>query len=217
MLIFGYGSLVNVEHLQTYLGRSLVPGQDFIFCGLRNFRRCWTAAMDNRLNTPGYKYYVEKPTHSGRENHQAQENPSQNKDYRPNGFVTFLNIRPCSKTTITGIVFEVSNQELKHLDQRERNYRKLDITDMMDTSLSEQVYAYMGLEESEQRYQQGLLTKSAMISKDYYDLVYNAYESLGPQALADYLKTTDTPAIPIVELEKRQVPEHPAMGHNHIH
>lgn len=212
MLIFGYGSLVNVEHLQAYLGRPLVAGKDFIFCGLQNFRRCWTAAMDNRLNTPGYKYYVEKPKRHSQTNHQVQDT-----NYRPNGFVTFLNIRPCVGATITGILFEVSNQELERLDQRERNYRKLDVTDMMDTSVADHVYAYIGLAESEQRYQQGLLTKSAMISKDYYDLVYSAYQSLGPEALADYIKTTDMPAIPIVELAKRQVPENPGTPHNHIH
>ncbi|MEM9217400.1 MAG: gamma-glutamylcyclotransferase family protein [Cyanobacteria bacterium P01_F01_bin.150] len=185
MLIFGYGSLVNVEHLQAYLGRTLVANQDFMLCRLQDYCRCWTAAMDNRINLPGYKFYVEK--HSGN---------------RPQGVVTFLNIRPCSGKTITGIVFDVSEQELQRLDLRERNYRKVDVSDMIDSPTSRSIYAYVGRKESDQRYQQGLEQKSAIISRDYYDLVYGAYKALGAEALADYMDTTDPPQIPIVDLEK---------------
>lgn len=148
--------------------------------------------MDNNANVPESKYYVEK--YSGD---------------RPKGFVTFLNIRPCHGTTITGIVFDVSNQELEHLDQREQNYQKLDVTAMIDGPIAKNVYAYMGLDESEQRYQQGLKHNTAMISQDYYDSVYSAYQSLGPKALADYLDTTDPPTIPIIALAKRHVMAYP--------
>ena len=144
--------------------------------------------MDNRLNVPGYKYYVDK--YSGD---------------RPNGFVTFLNIRPCHGTAITGIVFDVFEQELERLDQRERNYRKVDVTHMLDGPVTGNVYAYVGRNESEQRYHQGLKLNSVMIAQEYYDLVYGAYQSLGTKALADYLNTTESPQIPIVALEKRQV------------
>ncbi|NET10514.1 MAG: gamma-glutamylcyclotransferase [Symploca sp. SIO2B6] len=188
MLIFGYGSLVNVEHLQNDLGRTLEAEKDFRFCQLQHFRRCWTVAMDNRINIPGYKYYVD--VHTGQ---------------RPNGFVTFLNIRPCQGTSITGIVFKVSTQELERLDQRERNYRKLDVTEHLDVPVSEKVYAYVGLDESEKHYYEGVTQDSAIISKDYYELVYRAYESLGQETLTDYLNTTDAPDIPIVHLEKRQI------------
>lgn len=145
--------------------------------------------MDNCINVPGYKYYVEK--HTG---------------HRPDGFVTFLNIRPCPGKWITGVVFEVSEEELVRLDQRERNYRKVDVTAMIDVSVSENVYAYIGLNESERRYHEGLKRQNAMISQDYYDLVYGAYASLGKEALVAYIDSTETPQIPIVHLEKRQVP-----------
>ena len=146
--------------------------------------------MDNRINVPGYKYYVE--THTGR---------------RPNGVVTFLNIRPCQGKNITGIVFTVSPEELIRLDQRERNYRKVNVTSMIDGAISGSVYAYMGLNESERRYHEGLKRQNAMISQEYYDLVYSAYASLGNDALAGYVDTTETPPIPIVHLERRQVPD----------
>ena len=190
MLIFGYGSLVHVEHLQRYLGRDLVHSNDFMFCQLKNFCRCWTAAMDNRINVPGYKYYVEK--HTG---------------HRPDGVVTFLNIRPCKGKNITGIIFNVSKEELIRLDQREQNYRKIDVTAMIDAPVSEKVYAYIGLNESERRYHEGLRRQNAMISQEYYDLVYGAYASLGKDALVDYVDTTEQPQIPIVHLEKRQIPD----------
>ena len=190
MLIFGYGSLVNVEHLQHYLGRKLVPEQDFVFCQLNPYCRCWTAAMDNTINAPGYKYYVEK--HTG---------------HRPEGVVTFLNIRPCKDQSITGIVFDVSDEELTRLDQRELNYRKVDVTAMVEGSFNENVYAYIGLNESERRYHEGRKRQKAMISQDYWDLVYSAYKSLGNDALSRYVDSTEAPSIPIVHLERRQIPD----------
>ena len=60
--VFGYGSLVNLKNLQNYLGRKLTPGSDFIICGLANFHRCWNIAMDNRVDLPNYKYYIEGKT-----------------------------------------------------------------------------------------------------------------------------------------------------------
>ena len=50
--VFGYGSLTNVANLRQYLGRDLTPDLDFIFCGLKDFQRCWNIAMDNRLDLP---------------------------------------------------------------------------------------------------------------------------------------------------------------------
>ena len=186
--VFGYGSLMNVENLQKYLGHDLTPDSDFIFCGLRDFHRCWNIAMDNRIDLPNYKYYIEQKTGN-----------------RPEGFVTFLNIRPVQGKTIIGILFRVSDRELRNLDQRERNYQRIDVTKAIDIPIQEKAWVYIGLDEAEKRYQESLKQDNAMISQDYFDLVHNAYLSLGKEVFSNYVATTDKPRVPILNLEMRKV------------
>ncbi|MDJ0536965.1 MAG: gamma-glutamylcyclotransferase family protein [Xenococcaceae cyanobacterium MO_207.B15] len=182
--VFGYGSLMNVENLQKYLGRDLTPVSDFIFCGLRDFHRCWNIAMDNRMDLPDYKYYIDAKTGN-----------------RPEGFVTFLNIRPYKTKTITGILFRVSHEELDNLDRRERNYQRIDVTHQINTPIRGKAWVYQGLDQAEQRYQKGLEQNNAMIAQDYFDSVHNAYFLLGKKAFSHYAETTDKPRVPILNLK----------------
>ena len=186
--IFGYGSLVDVHSLSQYLGRQLRSPSDFTYCHLKNFRRCWNVAMDNRVDLPGYKHYIERET--GR---------------RPASFVTFLNIRPHPGTTILGILFRVGDRELHLLDRRERNYTRIEVNRALDRAVRGSVWTYIGLPEAKHRYRQGLNQNSAIVSQDYFNKVYTAYTSLGRAALANYTATTDTLAVPIVALDRRDI------------
>ncbi len=186
--VFGYGSLVNVENLEQHLRRKLTSGSDLMICGLKNFRRCWNIAMNNSLDLPNYKYYCDRQTGK-----------------RLDGFVTFLNIRPVQSQTIIGILFGVSEQELENLDRRERNYHRINVTSKIDIKIQGKAWVYIGLEQAEQRYQEGLKRHSAMISQDYFDLVNNAYFSLGNYAFSNYVATTDKLEVPTVDLKMCQV------------
>jgi cation transport regulator ChaC len=179
--IFAYGSLVNKKDLQSYLGRS--PSE--IQCNLRDYRRCWNIAMDNQIDLPGYKYYVYKDTGE-----------------RPKSFITFLNIRPCEGERITGILFQIFDEELRRLDKRERNYRRIDVTNSIDIPVKGKVWTYIGLDEAEKRYQQGFEQGNAIISQDYYKEIVNAYKELGEEAKSNYDNTTDDPEVPILNLEE---------------
>lgn len=186
--VFGYGSLTNVENLQKYLRRNLTPALDYIFCGLRDFYRCWNIAMDNCLDLPNYKYYVDRATGN-----------------RPAGFVTFLNICPHQGKTIIGILFRVSDEELNNLDRRERNYQRIDVTDAIDTSIPGKAWVYIGLNEAEKRYQSGLQQHNAMIAQDYFNSIHTAYFLLGKKAFSNYIVTTEKPRVPMVNLEMCEV------------
>lgn len=144
--------------------------------------------MDNSLDLPGYKYYIDKKTGN-----------------RLEGFVTFLNIRPHPVDTVMGILFQVSDEELQLLDKRERNYKRIDVTNLVDTPIQGQAWVYIGLDEAEKRYQEGLKQNRAMVSRNYFDLVYNAYLSLGNEAFSNYVETTDELRVPILNLEMRRV------------
>ena len=183
-LVFGYGSLMNLARLQQYLGRDLTPGLDYRFCSLKNFQRCWNVAMDNRVDLPGYKYYVDCNTGN-----------------RFDGFVTFINVRPQRNQRIMGILFAVGDRELANLDRRERNYQRINVTNNVDIEVQSPIWTYIGLEQAEKRYQQGLKQSNGTISQAYWNSIHQAYLSLGKKAFANYIRTTDCPEIPVRDLE----------------
>lgn len=186
--VFGYGSLVNLTNLQTYLKRNLVPVLDYVICGLKGFNRCWNVAMDNRIDLPNYKYYIHRETGN-----------------RIDGFVTFLNISPYQNKTITGILFRVGDRELNNLDRRERNYQRIDVTNMIDIPIQGKAWTYIGLEQAKKRYQVGLEQKKAIIAQNYLNSVRDAYLSLGSHAFTNYIATTEQPTIPLLNLERCKV------------
>ncbi len=181
--IFGYGSLVAIESLRVFLGREkMIPG-DYQFCRLRDYQRTWNIARENKIDAPGYKYYIEADS-----------------EVRPDIYVTFLNVRPDPGTSIAGLLFGVTAAELKLVDQRERNYQRVEVRNHLDLKLTNPVWLYIGLPEAEQRFQRGQQTNTAVISKVYYELVHDAFLAQGPDAAADYLATTDDPKVPLKRL-----------------
>jgi len=140
--------------------------------------------MDNRIDLPNYKYYVDRK--SGK---------------RADVYVTFLNIRPCPDESVSGVLFKVDSQQLEKLDSRERNYNRIDITQSLSIKIAGRAWVYIGKREAESRYKSGLADGSAVISQSYYEVVYNAYLTRGEHVAADYLRTTDAPSVPLMDLQ----------------
>ena len=112
-LVFGYGSL-PAERGGTG-------------CRLRDHRRDWDVAMDNRETIPGYKVYVDPQTGE-----------------QPPVHVAYLSIAPAPGEYVDGVAFAVTDEQLAALDHRERNYDRHDITDLIDAELGGRVWAYVG-------------------------------------------------------------------------
>lgn len=181
--IFGYGSLVDLERLRVFLGRERLRDGDACYAALRGYRRAWNVAMDNRLDLPGYKYYVDAQT-----------------GQRPAGYVVFLNIYPAAESSIAGVLFGVTPAELQQVDQRERNYERVEIAahlDCTDCPAGGRVWVYQGLPEAQQRYQQGVRRGEAMISQQYAQQVQASYQAAGAALAANYAATTDPPLHPL--------------------
>lgn len=186
--IFGYGSLVNQEALHQFLGRKCETGEAKL-CQLNGFRRCWNVAMDNCIDLPAYKYYLDEATGE-----------------RPYIFVTFLNITPSKYSFITGVLFQVNEEELKQIDLRERNYQRIEVTDYLTSLLREsKVWAYIGTTEAEKRYQQGLKTGTAYISEEYYHFVNDCFYCYGQAAAQAYIDSTDAPEVPLRKLKRIEI------------
>src|SRR4051812_31236067 len=118
MYLLAYGSLVADLPERARPGHSgepsaaeWKPGRDPYVRRVRGFRRQWGVAMDNRVDLPGYKFYVRSST-----------------DERHEGHVAFLDLVEDPDAAFDGALFEVSESDLVALDARERNYSRADIT-----------------------------------------------------------------------------------------
>ena len=115
---------------------------------LRDHRRGWGVAMDNRRTIPGYKFYVDPE--SGE---------------RPPVFVTFLCIWPEPGASVEGVVFEVDDDGLAALDQRERNYDRRDVSAYLDARGP--VWAYLASAAGRERCAAGRAAGTAVVSEEY--------------------------------------------------
>lgn len=185
--IFGYGSLFDPGHLQTYLGRDLLQGTDFHFCSLKNYRRHWNIAMDNAVDIPGYKYYVDLRTGD-----------------RPNVVVTYLNIVEESSSLVNGIVFRVQQDELAKIDQRERNYSRSEVSEKLSVALPKPVWAYVGLPEARQRFEEAFRQNRAVISRGYFESVVRSFKDRDSLSYDMFLETTEAPGIPLKDLARKE-------------
>jgi cation transport regulator ChaC len=181
--IFGYGSLLN---------RWSDPRAELSACGVEGYRRAWNVAMDNTQTIPGYKYYVDPE--SGE---------------RPALFVTFLNIRECPDSVVSGAKFPVNRQLLALLDRRERNYKRVDVTDRLTNKVRGRVFAYVGTRDGQERYQRGVDLGTAVVSERYFEGVRSSFERLGAAALAEFERTTDPVEVPLRPLRRMDVPAAP--------
>jgi gamma-glutamylcyclotransferase (GGCT)/AIG2-like uncharacterized protein YtfP len=141
-LVFGYGSLPAAE--------GGVP------CRLRDHRRGWEVAMDNRETIPGYKVYVDPETGE-----------------RPPVHVAYLSITPHPGEHVDGYAFPVDDEQLTELDGRERNYDRRDVSTLVDAD--GKVWAYVGSEAGRRRLRHGRRRGRAVVSHGYLERVQAAF------------------------------------------
>ena len=159
---------------------SLVPA-DARPCHLTGWQRSWGVAMDNTVDLPGYKHFV---TPEGE---------------RPALMIAFLSIGPHTGATVNGVALPVADDELPGLDERERNYARVDVTDAIDADLPGRVWAYAGLDAARERLAVGLREGRAAIASSYYQRVLAGFEAIGRRERFEQL-TPPMPA-PVVDLE----------------
>lgn len=116
---------------------------------LSGHRLTWGVAMDNTEDVPGYKHYE---TVDGE---------------RPDVRVCFLDIEPDPGASVNGVLVAVEDPE--QFDRRERNYVRLDVTDLIDGAEG-RVWAYFGAPEGRRRRHGG----PAVISRAYLERVERA-------------------------------------------
>jgi hypothetical protein len=140
-------------------------------------RRVWGVATDNVRHIPGYKLYLDRSDGS-----------------QPDIYVAFVDIEPDPESSVLGLVRPLAEGELEQLDARERNYDRIDVTDLIDTEFGGPVWTYRGSEEGRERLRRGRAEGRAVISRDYLTKV-----ELGLSAIGRDAPETD---LPVRDLER---------------
>lgn len=148
--------------------------------------------MDNTRTLPGYKYYIDPATGA-----------------RGAWFVTFLNIVPDSQATVNGVAFEISDRLLERLDERERNYTRVDISADLSRPVDGSVWAYVGTDAAVGRFREGHRAHRAVISREYHEGVQAHFAALGDDALDRFTELTDHPPCPVIDLQRVDYPPSP--------
>jgi hypothetical protein len=176
---------------------SLVALPDAAPAVLRGWRRVWGVAMDNSIAVPGYKVY-ERPDGA-----------------RPACAVAFLDLERDGDAEVDGALIAAAPERLEALDARERQYRRIDVTDAIVTpdgdgsaARSEgRVWTYVGRGPGRARVAAGRAGDAAVvIQRAYAELVERAFAARGPEALARYRASTEPPPFPVVELARVDLP-----------
>jgi hypothetical protein len=143
--------------------------------------------MDNSETVPGYKYYVDENGH------------------RPGLFVAFLDLRPDPEGRVNGVHTPVQPEELRRLDERERNYLRTEVTDGLDAPLG-RTWAYIGSEPGRRRLAYGSGSGRVAVSREYLDRVEAGFRALGPDEYTTFRHSTDLDGLPIRDLVRVDVP-----------
>lgn len=120
MYLFGYGSLINLLSAQKSFKRVLIQ-DNLIPVKIKGYKRVWNALESIKF-----------------ENEQNSSNG------------VFLNIQKDKNFILTGVMIEISKEELEILKLREKNYSCITIKkeDVLDLNLKDDLIAFMTTNES---------------------------------------------------------------------
>jgi hypothetical protein len=178
--VFGYGSLAARG---DGVAPSRTPRAEGFVCDLLGYRRQWGVAMDNRRDLPGYKHYTDE---LGR---------------RPAVFVCFLDIETDSRGSVNGLCVPVDRVALAALDERERNYERVDVSASVDAG-GARVWAYVGRRDSRLRMRWAVAAHRAVINAGYLEMVTDGFAALGEGELERSASSLSSGLLPVVALTR---------------
>jgi hypothetical protein len=181
--VFGYGSL-------TAGGSSGPAAEAGFLARLRGVRRGWRVAMDNRVDIPGYKCYRDAAGH------------------RPAVSVCFLDVEadPGGRTPVNGLCLPVDAAVLAGLDQRERNYERIDVSDRVEEAGGARVWIYRGSPAGRARFKAAVRSGTAVIDAAYLRAVRSGFRALGEEEWEACAPSVAPGALPVIELVRHELP-----------
>jgi cation transport regulator ChaC len=183
--VFGYGSLVDPESLGRTLGRQVTPGVDFLSAELTGWGRRWNYGVGHVAGT-------------WRRSDGALID---------DGVIVALGVVAAPDEAINGIVARVSGLEIAALDQRERDYDRVDVTASVTVRLEglepdARIVTYVPRPSAIERYEAARDVGRAGIRSTYWGLVDAAFAVWGADQLERYRSSTPPPDVPVVAVSE---------------
>jgi hypothetical protein len=165
--LFGYGSLLLRSSMERTLGRHY-DGTPAVVT-IRGWRRTWDSIYPNE------RFYFEQG--SGARCYPAN--------------IIYLNIRRDPAATVNGLIYVVTDDDLRNFDQREAVYDRVRIDDdVVDGAVTGgPVYAYVG--KPEFLLNPPVPATQAAIRRSYIAIVEEGLQELGPAFRREYEQSTE--------------------------
>jgi hypothetical protein len=142
--------------------------------------------MDNTVDLPGYKRYL-APDGS-----------------RPAVCVAFLDVVPDASASVDGLCVPVDGDALARLDDRERNYERIDVTGHVDVDGPARVWTYVGRADSRARFAAARREGRCAIARDYLAAVEAGVRATFGDAAWEALAPAD--GLPVRDLRRVDLP-----------
>jgi hypothetical protein len=152
-------------------------------CRLHGYRRTWGVAMNNWEGGEAVKHFVD---------------PGGN---RPRVAVAYLDLREQHRGRVNGLAVPVDAGRLEELDRRERNYRRIEVSEALEPRLETRAFVYVGTDAGRARRRRP--AAEVVVSSEYLARVRDSFAALGPEALEEFERTTEPMALPERMLERR--------------
>lgn len=184
--VFGYGSLVSPASMARTIGRTAAP-DEIAVANLDDYGRRWNyGAGQIRCSWVHHGTAVD------------------------DGVMVALGLEANTHESVNGVAVSVDDDDLAGLDHRERNYDRTDVTDLIRfdepapgvataTPAGVRVVTYVPRVSAIERYLAARDQHRAAIRQDYWDLVDDAFASLGERHLEQY-RSTPSPDVPVVQM-----------------
>jgi hypothetical protein len=151
---------------------------------IHGFRRTWGAAMNNWETSATEKHFVD-PSDGG----------------KPRIRIAFLDIEEEAGATVNGLAVPVDAPRLAEFDAREVNYLRFDLSSSFELPLEHPVFAYRATDGARARLEAGAADGDVVVSREYVQLVRDAFAGLGDGELAEFERTTEPLTFPERALE----------------
>lgn len=182
--VFGYGSLVSPASLARTIGRLAKLGRDVHPAMLRGYGRRWNYGLPISVGS------------------WRRDDGTEVID----GTLVALGLEESPDEEVNGVIASLNASELADLDFRERDYDRVDVSELMDLDDGIDldglpVVTYVPRPSAVERYESARDAAVAGVRRTYWDLVDDAFGVLGEDQRRRYHETTPAPDVPIVDLE----------------
>lgn len=180
--VFGYGSLASAASIAATIGRD--PAAALRVATVDGFQRRWN-----------YGSQVLR----GDWHHDGIDVVG--------GLVISLGVATVGGASCNGAVFRVDPDELAHLDRRESDYARVDVTDAVTIDEADgstcpvdgPVEIYVPRPSAIERYEQARDAGRAAVRRSYWTLVEDAFAAFGARHAEHYARTP-VPDVPVVDV-----------------